>query len=61
MMYRGYEIKRVEKKNLIGASVRGFGIYYGDKLITIATEVGLARRVIDDRIKSGRLSELDAK
>ena len=52
MNYRGFEIRPVSR-NLRGLTVRGYGIYLNDNLLTVAENTLIAKRHIDDRVKRG--------
>ena len=52
MKYKGYEIMPVEKRGPVSA-VTGYGIYAGDRLLSIAMTQVLAKRAIDAHTASG--------
>ena len=52
MKYKGYEILPAEKRGPV-TTVTGYGIYAGERLLSIATTQALAKRAIDAHTASG--------
>ena len=60
MKHKGFEIRPAEKQGPV-VKITGQGIYDGDKLLSIATSVELAKRAIDSHIKSGYWRKTDGE
>lgn len=56
MKYKGYEIRPAEKRGPV-CTISGQGIFDGDRLISIAENVAIAKRAIDSHTKSGYWKE----
>lgn len=61
MKYRGYTIERAERRLPCGTRVTGFGIYAGDRFMSIAADTVIAKRAIDAHTKSGIWPTLEQK
>ncbi len=57
MTYKGFEIREIETRTGFGAVIRRFGIFSGEKMLAPVESVPLAKRVIDERIRTGRWKE----
>ena len=56
--YRGYTIRVEPYKALRGASRDTLAIYRGEQWMTCAASAGLAKRVIDERVRTGRWEDM---
>ena len=58
MTYRGYELRSEPYKALRGAPRDTLAIYRGKQWMACAASVGLARRYIDEQVRTGRWEDM---
>lgn len=53
MKHKGYTLRQIERAQANGKPLRGCGIFLNDVFLTSASDSTLARRVVDEKIRTG--------